>query len=177
MQELTFKYCDNIPLVKQVLLNEFYVDNCLSGADSLQTAIDIRDKLIITLQTAGFKQRKWCLKNFHLLDCIKPQFIGKEYPLSFDNKPTVKTLGYYALSEIVLKQKQIATKSELYYNRTAHPLPPMKEGDKIFIQQTPKGPWKKGEIEAVGNNRSYSVRTADNYYLRNHRLNRKGFLS
>lgn len=46
LHELALKYCDNLPLVREALLNDFYVDDCLSGDDLLESAIEIRDGLI-----------------------------------------------------------------------------------------------------------------------------------
>ncbi len=93
LQELALKYCNNMPLVKEALLNDFYVDDCLTGADSFEDAIVLRDGLIKILETAGFELRKWCSNDPKLLDGIKPEFIEKEYPFSFNDEPLVKTLG------------------------------------------------------------------------------------
>ena len=77
-------------------------------------------------------------------------------------------------STILQKKKMLVTKEEHYYNRTAHNLPALQKEDKVLVQQIPKGPWQKGEVEAVNKNRSYLVHTDnDGYYLRNRRFIRK----
>lgn len=93
LRELALKYCDDFPLVKQILLDDFCVDNCFTGSNSLETAIKTRNDLIKVLKHAGYECRKWCSNEKQLLSGIDPENIESHFPLSFDQKPTIKTLG------------------------------------------------------------------------------------
>jgi hypothetical protein len=47
------------PTTAQVLSNDFYVDDLLSGTSNLQDAIILQQELSTLLQTAGFTLWKW----------------------------------------------------------------------------------------------------------------------
>ncbi|XP_058456554.1 uncharacterized protein LOC131433952 [Malaya genurostris] len=48
------------PIASQVIKKDFYMDDVLSGADSLQAALECQDQLIASLKRGGFKLHKWC---------------------------------------------------------------------------------------------------------------------
>ncbi|XP_014298655.1 uncharacterized protein LOC106693841 [Microplitis demolitor] len=50
---------NNFPIAAQVLRKDFYVDDLLSGADTISEAIILRDELIAMLKKGGFCLRKW----------------------------------------------------------------------------------------------------------------------
>lgn len=47
------------PLASRILLEDCYVDDVISGADTLGDAIEARRQLQETLQLGGFPIRKW----------------------------------------------------------------------------------------------------------------------
>ncbi|KAM8702090.1 hypothetical protein ACLKA7_004951 [Drosophila subpalustris] len=61
---------DKSPAGAAALMNDFYVDDCLTGADSAQEAINIREELVKILRPNGFNLRKWCSNNDQLLHGI-----------------------------------------------------------------------------------------------------------
>ena len=56
------------PEVRRIIERDMYVDDLLSGADSVERALAIQTELIELLQSAGFQLRKWASNN---LDPIK----------------------------------------------------------------------------------------------------------
>ena len=54
------------PRAAQVLSNDFYVDDLLSGTSTLQDAIKVRKEMSTLLQTAGFTLRKWASKPLYI---------------------------------------------------------------------------------------------------------------
>jgi hypothetical protein len=57
------------PKAAQVLSDDFYVDDLLSGTSTVQGAIEVRE-LSTLLDTAGFPLRKWASNNSAFLDTI-----------------------------------------------------------------------------------------------------------
>lgn len=49
----------NFPIGAKTLLNDFYVDDLLSGANTLEELIHIRDEVIEILKRGGFDIRQW----------------------------------------------------------------------------------------------------------------------
>jgi hypothetical protein len=58
------------PKAAQVLSNDFYVDDLLSGTTTLKEAIQLYHDLSTLLQTAGFTLRKWSSNNIKFLNSI-----------------------------------------------------------------------------------------------------------
>ena len=81
------------PRAAQVLLRDFYVDDLLSGATTLQEAIDIQQELSTLLNTAGFLLRKWASNNSSFMDTIPEELRETRQTLSLDNEDGVTTLG------------------------------------------------------------------------------------
>ncbi|XP_037931405.1 uncharacterized protein LOC119666195 [Teleopsis dalmanni] len=93
LQHLAKHNMTNFPLGAPALLNDFYVDDCLSGTNSITTALDTQQQLSELLSKSGFKLRKWCSNNTRLLQNIPIE--DQEINLDLDDsaiKPT-KTLG------------------------------------------------------------------------------------
>lgn len=83
------KYTYGAPTVR----DDFYVDDCLSGANEISSALETQRQITSLLQEAGFKLRKWCANHPRLLAGIPSE--DQEIDLDFDNgsNQTIKTLG------------------------------------------------------------------------------------
>ena len=81
------------PYGAAALRKDFYVDDGLTGADTIHEAIRIQQQLIQILAGAGMKLKKWCSNHPKLLSGIAPE--DQEVNLNFDNKDSqfTKTLG------------------------------------------------------------------------------------
>ncbi|KAM8701987.1 hypothetical protein ACLKA7_004881 [Drosophila subpalustris] len=85
---------DKSPAGAAALMNDFYVDDCLTGADSAQEAIHIREELVKILRPNGFNLRKWCSNNDQLLHVIPKDDVASD--VKFDDSldsHRIKTLG------------------------------------------------------------------------------------
>jgi hypothetical protein len=58
------------PRADQVLSNDFYVDDLLSGTSTVEEAIKMQQEISSLLQTAGLTLRKWASNNTTFLDTI-----------------------------------------------------------------------------------------------------------
>ncbi|KAJ8978287.1 hypothetical protein NQ317_001566, partial [Molorchus minor] len=72
------------PEASRLLLNDTYVDDVVSGASSLTSAISLRDDLIKLLRLGGFELRKWASNSPQFLSSL-PESAGQG-SLSFDKR-------------------------------------------------------------------------------------------
>lgn len=79
------------PKAAEVTTMDFYVDDVLSGSDSLQEAKTIQAQLIELLRCGGFKLHKWCANHPELLNAISPN--DREQKVVVGDCETIKTLG------------------------------------------------------------------------------------
>lgn len=80
------------PRAAAVILNDFYVDDVITGADTVDEVIALRKELIDLLKTAGFNLRKWTTNCWPLLVSI-PEDQRELSPVDFEESHSVKMLG------------------------------------------------------------------------------------
>jgi len=81
------------PQSAQVLSNDFYVDDLLSGTPTLQEAIHLQQELTSLLDIAGFTLRKWSSNHPSFMDSIPTDLKETNQTLSQANDTGVTTLG------------------------------------------------------------------------------------
>ena len=93
LHKLAEDECESHPTASQVLKRDFYVDDLLTGAQTLQEALKLRNDLINLLQKGGFNLRKWASNH----PSLRHEFSNDRSSahLSLDPTETVKTLGLY----------------------------------------------------------------------------------
>lgn len=81
------------PQAAQVLQSETYVDNIVSGANTIEEALELQTQLKQILQAGGFTLRKWASNSAQVLEQV-PE-IDRESLLSLDDSenPAMKILG------------------------------------------------------------------------------------
>lgn len=77
------------PIGAAAIRRDFYVDDLLSGADSVNEAVEKQRQVVNILQCGGFPIRKWSSNSSQVTDCIEDT--AKELCGSSDS--TLKTLG------------------------------------------------------------------------------------
>ncbi|XP_037960644.1 uncharacterized protein LOC119689804 [Teleopsis dalmanni] len=92
LQALADDNMQNYPLGASALKQNFYVDDCLHGADSLRTLLETQSQLNKILTASGFKLRKWCANHPSLLQGIPHDDLEVNLDLE-NNNDTTKTLG------------------------------------------------------------------------------------
>ncbi|XP_065211063.1 uncharacterized protein LOC135839114 [Planococcus citri] len=95
LKKLAEDYGANFPNAKSAILSDFYVDNLLTGSNSLEQAKATQEELIALLNSAGLPLSKWSSNSPELLSKIDPLKIEPMSRVSFDDKEMVKTLGMY----------------------------------------------------------------------------------
>ena len=73
------------------LKSDFYMDDCLSGADNTESALQLQQELIELCKSGGFLLRKWASNEVDLMLSVEADH--REMPVSMDLSASVKTLG------------------------------------------------------------------------------------
>ncbi|XP_033158470.1 uncharacterized protein LOC117139899 [Drosophila mauritiana] len=80
------------PMASNVLKNEMYVDDILSGDHSQEAAIRKSLQTMLALKSSGMELRKWASNDQELMATIPLEHRCKQTSLSWDNADTIKTL-------------------------------------------------------------------------------------
>ena len=102
LHQLAEDESERFPIASAILKRDFFVDDLLTGAQTFQDAISLRDNLIKLLQKGGFNLRKWASNNSDLT-----KNLVSEDPNSFmslDPSETVKALGLHwdAVNDLIV---------------------------------------------------------------------------
>ncbi|XP_063636142.1 uncharacterized protein LOC134806751 [Cydia splendana] len=92
LKQLAIDDAEKYPLAANVINNEIYVDDVLTGSDNLDQALEIQNQLICILKGAGFNLRKWMSNTKALLENIPDDSISPTV-IDFNNAHATKTLG------------------------------------------------------------------------------------
>lgn len=80
------------PIAREVLLKDFYMDDLLSGGDSVENALQIQTQITDLLATGGMNIRKWTSNCKALTDQI-PEDLRESGDWLLNPEATIKTLG------------------------------------------------------------------------------------
>ncbi|XP_064074467.1 uncharacterized protein LOC113393726 [Vanessa tameamea] len=78
---------------KQIIKEDFYIDDLLSGADSVDEAIIIAQQITDILQKGGFQLKKWSSNNMHFIQSIEENKRSTNIKLDLNLDGTIKALG------------------------------------------------------------------------------------
>lgn len=100
LHQLALDEKERFPLAENILRNDIYVDDILSGSDSFEMASLMRDQLTSALRSCGMELRKWASNTPELLRSIPAEHQMSGFSLQLNNNDnttnaTVKTLGLY----------------------------------------------------------------------------------
>ena len=96
LQQIVTDFGVNFPDAACVVLDSFYVDDCIAGADSIQEATSLQQQLQLLLQKGGFTLRKWRSNSPEVLKVI-PTHLQEESSVQEMLSPRDfrKTLGIH----------------------------------------------------------------------------------
>ncbi|XP_053682304.1 uncharacterized protein LOC128732893 [Sabethes cyaneus] len=92
LQQLAEDEGNKLPIAKESI-KDFYVDDCLTGANSVEEAITKRRQITALMQKGCFKIRKWASNNRTVMADIPAAERALERVHYFDPESTLKTLG------------------------------------------------------------------------------------
>jgi hypothetical protein len=76
----------------EALANNFYMDDALCGANTIEDALELQQELINLLGRGGFHLRKFCASHPSILDAFPPDCREMEVPIELDSSEGIKTL-------------------------------------------------------------------------------------
>ncbi|XP_015123797.1 uncharacterized protein LOC107045903 [Diachasma alloeum] len=91
IQRLARDEAHDFPRASKLLFRDFYVDDFISGADSLDELLTIRDEMIALLSRGGFIIRQWSSNHRSALNTFDKKFFDLDCLIK--NDPVQKTLG------------------------------------------------------------------------------------
>ena len=81
-------------IASPIIERDFYVDDLVTGADSVSDGIEIFEKVFECLKNSCFEIRKWSSNSLEVLDSI-PGSLHETDSLRFDKSHAVKELGVH----------------------------------------------------------------------------------
>ena len=93
LEQLAHDYKDKCPDASAIVMNDFYVDDVLTGSDSEEDLIRKRDELNNLMSYAGLKLDKW-VSNSNRIENQKDKFTQLEFVKDAESS-TKKVLGIY----------------------------------------------------------------------------------
>lgn len=91
MTHLAEQERQSFPIGSKVVLNDFYVDNLLTGSDSIEELRIIKEEVTQLLKRGGFPLRKWMSNHEDILDGISTD--DREKFMVIEDQNIVKALG------------------------------------------------------------------------------------
>jgi len=79
--------------IKRVISQDFYVDDLISGGDSIEIVQNIYRQLQSTLEEYGLPLRKWCSSSRQLIELIPQHQSDNNFVINMNDEGTVGTLG------------------------------------------------------------------------------------
>ncbi|XP_062557867.1 uncharacterized protein LOC134222720 [Armigeres subalbatus] len=84
----------DFPIGARILSEDFYVDDALSGANTIEEAIECQRQLKLLLARGGFHIHKWCSNSNEFLEHIPPADRERRVPLTeYGPNEVIKVLG------------------------------------------------------------------------------------
>jgi hypothetical protein len=81
------------PRAAEVIARDMYVDDLLTGADSLQESKELQQGVSQIFEKGGFSLHKWCANEASIVEAIPEQRQKCQLPYTFEKHNRVKTLG------------------------------------------------------------------------------------
>lgn len=83
----------NYEEASRIAKRDFYVDDLLTGAASLEEAIELQDSMVRMCEKGGFVLRKWCSNRGQLLESVPNAMQSTNHNFNPKDDVTTKTLG------------------------------------------------------------------------------------
>lgn len=95
LKQLADDECAEFPEATKVLTNDFYVDDLISGADSIDEAVNLRKQLELLLSKGGFQLRKWASNEPDAVADVSADNLAMQPSVDLDRDQCIKTLGLH----------------------------------------------------------------------------------
>lgn len=93
VQQAAIEAKGEYPEAAKIILEDFYMDDCVSGTDSIGKAIDLAKQIRKVLANAGFILRKWVSNEKTVLDALEQDNTESEEAMVFAEDGQTTILG------------------------------------------------------------------------------------
>jgi len=93
LQQLAEDESRDFSLTPETLTNNFYVDDALCGANTIEDALRLQQELIELLGRGGFHLHTFCGIHPSILETVPPDCRGMEVPTELDSSEGIRTLS------------------------------------------------------------------------------------
>ncbi|XP_026475470.1 uncharacterized protein LOC113380447 [Ctenocephalides felis] len=93
LNQLVLDEGESFPLASRAVQHDCYVDDIISGANSLEEAIKLKEELIQLFNRGNFQLHKWTANNSSIIDSVPLQNLETNAFNLTDNKNIIKALG------------------------------------------------------------------------------------
>jgi hypothetical protein len=89
LQQAALEEKNHFPTASEIILRDFYMDDLLTGASSVQEATKLKQEINHILNKAGFEMSKWASTSVELMSSAR----NNEKPIDLSDDQQTKTLG------------------------------------------------------------------------------------
>lgn len=93
LNQIAIEISESHPVESNIILKDFYVDDLMTGATTVEDALKIQVSLLELCKRYGFDLRKWCSNSEVVVNNVPEDFRETSSTLRINDKDTVKTLG------------------------------------------------------------------------------------
>ncbi|XP_055528072.1 uncharacterized protein LOC129720607 [Wyeomyia smithii] len=95
LKQLAMDESERFPLAAQATEEDTYMDDVISGADDIDTAVELRRQLVSLFESGGFRLRKWISNHERVLEGIPNENLAlpNTNEVNLDHESSVMTLG------------------------------------------------------------------------------------
>jgi hypothetical protein len=94
LNQLSSEEASSYPLAAEVISRDVYVDDLVTGSDSLSEARRLQEEIIHILGKGGFALHKLCANHADLIKGIPEQLRESKVSCNFKKYEGIKTLGF-----------------------------------------------------------------------------------
>lgn len=95
LHQLASDESQKFPKASDVTLNDFYVDDLMSGCDTIDEAKEIQTQLIEMLKAGGFALKKWSSNSTEVVRNVPEDYRESKFLLNIDTDDSIKSLGLH----------------------------------------------------------------------------------
>ncbi|XP_055918507.1 uncharacterized protein LOC129950600 [Eupeodes corollae] len=93
LKQLSIDEGEKFPAAAKAIISEFYVDDLITGCDSLDQLKELKSELISLLGSGGFILKKWCANSLEIMEEVPEN--DREQCFKIKGSEVIKTLGTF----------------------------------------------------------------------------------
>lgn len=93
LRQLAVNDQKRFPIGAEITLRDFYVDDVLTGCDTIEEAVEAKTQLMALLNAGHFSLRKWSSNRSEVIADLPQSFLACQLPQAINLEDGIKTLG------------------------------------------------------------------------------------